>query len=134
MIKLIFESFYEFILVLIRWFKEIYLCVKEDFIKAMEYEADYNKEGVKEMKLDETTNMMLSEDYKERFKAEYLQLKIRITGLSNMLKRYKEGTLTFKPTCSYELLHTQLVYMECYLNTLEERAKIEGIKLKGGVE
>ncbi|WP_243157318.1 crAss001_48 related protein [Clostridium perfringens] len=134
MIKLIFKSFYEFILVLIRWFKEIYLCVKEDFIKAMEYEADYNKEGVKEMKLDETTNMMLSEDYKERFKAEYLQLKIRITGLSNMLKRYKEGTLTFKPTCSYELLHTQLVYMECYLNTLEERAKIEGIKLKGGVE
>lgn len=134
MIKLIFESFYEFILILIRWFKEIYLCVKEDFIKAMEYEADYNKEGVKEMKLDETTNMMLSEDYKERFKAEYLQLKIRITGLSNMLKRYKEGTLTFKPTCSYELLHTQLVYMECYLNTLEERAKIEGIKLKGGVE
>ncbi|EDS80786.1 conserved hypothetical protein, partial [Clostridium perfringens C str. JGS1495] len=36
--------------------------------------------------------------------------------------------------CSYELLHTQLVYMECYLNTLEERAKIEGIELKGEVE
>ena len=46
-----------------------------------------------------------------------------------MLKKYKEGTLTFEPTCSYELLHTQLVYMECYLNTLEERAKIEGIEL-----
>lgn len=82
------------------------------------------------MKLNETVKMMASEDYKERFKAEYLQLKIRIEGLSNMLKKYKEGTLTFEPICSYELLHTQLVYMECYLNTLEERAKIEGIELE----
>ncbi|WP_283706901.1 crAss001_48 related protein [Clostridium perfringens] len=81
------------------------------------------------MKLNETAKMMVSEDYKERFKAEYLQLKIRITGLSNMLKKYKEGTLTFKPSCSYELLHTQLVYMECYLSTLEERAEIENIDL-----
>ena len=81
------------------------------------------------MKLSETAKMMVSEDYKERFRAEYLQLKIRITGLSNMLKKYKEGTLTFKPSCSYELLHTQLVYMECYLNTLEERSEIENIDL-----
>ena len=85
-------------------------------------------------KLNETAKMMVSADYKERFKAEYLQLKIRITGLSNMLKKYKEGRLTFKPNCSYELLHTQLVYMECYLNTLEERVKIEGIELEGEVE
>lgn len=83
------------------------------------------------MKLNETVSMMNSEDYKERFKAEYLQLKIRITGLSNMLEKYKEETLLFKPSCSYELLHTQLVYMECYLNTLEERANIEGIDLGG---
>lgn len=33
MIKLIFKSFYEFILVLIRWLKEIYLYIKEDFYK-----------------------------------------------------------------------------------------------------
>ena len=83
----------------------------------------------KKIELNETVQMMVSTDYKERFRAEYLQLKIRITGLSNMLKKYKEGTLTFKPSCSYELLHTQLVYMECYLNTLEERAKIENIDL-----
>lgn len=84
----------------------------------------------KKLQLNETVQMMASTDYKERFKAEYLQLKIRIEGLSNMLKKYKEGTLTFEPNCSYELLHTQLVYMECYLNTLEERAKIEGIELE----
>ena len=46
-----------------------------------------------------------------------------------MLKKYKEGTLGFKPNCDYDLLHTQLVYMECYMNVLEERAKVEGIKL-----
>nr|DAE86138.1 MAG TPA: hypothetical protein [Caudoviricetes sp.] len=81
------------------------------------------------MVLKETVEMMESKEYKERFKAEYYQLKIRMNGLSNMLKKYKEGTLTFKPSCSYELLHTQLVYMECYLNSLEERAAIEKIEL-----
>lgn len=81
------------------------------------------------MELKETVEMMESKEYKERFKAEYYQLKIRMNGLSNMLKKYKEGTLTFEPSCSYELLHTQLVYMECYLNSLEERAAIEKIEL-----
>ena len=56
------------------------------------------------MKLNETVEMMNSQDFKERFKAEYLQLKIRMEGLSNMLKKYKEGILNFKPKCSYELL------------------------------
>lgn len=75
------------------------------------------------MKLDETVKMMNSQDFKERFKAEYLQLKIRMEGLSNMLKKYKEGTLNFKPKCSYEILYRQLVHMEGYLNVLKERAK-----------
>lgn len=72
---------------------------------------------------------MVSEDYKERFKAEYLQLKIRIDGLYNMLSKYKEGTLTFKPSCSYDLLDKQLFAMQMYLLLLEERAEIEGIEL-----
>lgn len=81
------------------------------------------------MELNETIEMMNSNDYKERFRGEYLQLKIRIIGLRNMLKKYREGTLNFKPSCSYELLHTQLVFMERYLNSLEERAIVEEIKL-----
>ena len=79
----------------------------------------------------DTNQMMESLDYKERFRTEYLQLKIRINRLSNMLKKYKVGALTFNPSCSYELLYKQLIYMECYLNTLEERAKIENIDLGG---
>ena len=31
-----------------------------------------------EMKLQDTMSMMVSDDYKERFKAEYYQLKIRL--------------------------------------------------------
>ena len=81
------------------------------------------------MKLMDTIKLMLSADFKDRFKAEYHQLNIRIAGLSNMLVKYQEGTLNFKPNCSYEILHAQLVYMEAYRNILEERAKIENIDL-----
>ena len=82
------------------------------------------------MELKDTIEMMVSVDYKERFKAEYLQLKIRLTGLSNMIKKYKAGTLTFKPSCSYDLLNGQLKSMEMYAKYLEERAEIENIELR----
>lgn len=82
------------------------------------------------MELKETIEMMVSVDYKERFKAEYLQLKIRINGLRNMLKKYKVGALTFKPSCSYDLLNGQLKSMEMYAQYLEERAEIENIELR----
>ena len=81
------------------------------------------------MKLIDTVEMMNSENYKERFRAEYFQLDIRINGLSNMLEKYKEGTLAFTPSCSYEVLYTQLVHMKNYKRSLEERAKIENIIL-----
>ena len=82
------------------------------------------------MELKDTIEMMGSEDYKERFEAEYLQLKIRINGLRNMLKKYKAGTLTFKPSCSYDLLNGQLKAMEMYAQYLKERAEIENIELE----
>jgi hypothetical protein len=73
---------------------------------------------------------MNSPDYKERFKAEYLQLKIRAEGLAAMLEKYKAGTLNFKPSCSYDLLNGQLRVMTQYKMTLEERARIENIDLE----
>lgn len=81
------------------------------------------------MELVETINLMNSEDYKERFKAEYYQTKIRYDKLHRMLIKYQANTLTFKPTCSYELLKEQAMYMGNYLRTLEVRAEIEGIEL-----
>lgn len=81
------------------------------------------------MELNETIKMMNSEDYKERFKAEYLQLKIRINELSIMLVKYKNGELNFIPSCSYDLLNGQLKAMKMYASYLEERSKIENINI-----
>lgn len=81
------------------------------------------------MKLNETVKMMNSEDFKERFKAEFYQLTIRMEGLSSMLIKYREGTLPFVPKCSYDLLKAQLMAMDMYLEFLEDRALIEDIKL-----
>jgi hypothetical protein len=81
------------------------------------------------MKLNETVEMMNSGDYKERFKGEYLQLKIRMDGLSAMLKKYKAGELNFTPSCSYDLLNGQLKAMSTYASYLEERAEIEDIDI-----
>jgi hypothetical protein len=82
------------------------------------------------MELKETFDMMTSPNYKDWFKGEYLQLRIRIKGLKTMLEKYKAGILPFKPTCSYELLNKQLNTMELYVMCLEERAKIEDIDLE----
>lgn len=81
------------------------------------------------IELKDTCEGMTSPDYKERFKAEYLQLTIRMKGLANMLEKYKAGTLPFKPSCSYELLSKQLNSMNLYKLCLEERAIIEDIDL-----
>jgi len=82
------------------------------------------------MKLNETVEMMNNADYKERFRGEYLQLKIRMEGLSNMLKKYKTGELNFTPSCSYDLLNGQFKAMDLYASYLEERAVIEDINLE----
>ena len=81
------------------------------------------------MELKDTVELMNSNNFKERFKAEYYQLKIRIEGLRTILDKYKNGTLNFTPNSSYEIFFTQLIYMELYLDKLEERAKLENIEL-----
>ena len=81
------------------------------------------------MELKETVEMMNSKDYKERFKAEYYQTKIRYEKLNNMLIKYEAKTLDFTPTCSIEKLEDQLYYMNEYLRILKIRAEIEEINL-----
>jgi hypothetical protein len=79
--------------------------------------------------LNGTIPLMQSEDYKDRFKAEYYQTKIRCDKLHKMLVRYSAGTLDFEPSCPIELLEDQEEYMRCYLASLEIRAEIEKIDL-----
>ena len=79
--------------------------------------------------LKDTVEMMVSDDYKERFVAEYTQLKIRYDKLYAVLEKYAADKLDFKPTCPIEILYEQLDHMEAYLSVLETRAKYEGIDL-----
>ena len=81
------------------------------------------------MKLNETVKMMNSDDYKERFKAEYYQLKIRVNGLKKMLDKWDNGELNFTPTCPREIYDDQMEYMINYMTVLANRAYIEHIDL-----
>ena len=82
------------------------------------------------MELKDTVEMMNSEDYKERFKAEYFQTKTRYDSLSKMLIKLEAGTLDFTPTCSKLILLQQKRHMSEYLHDLEIRAEVEGISLE----
>jgi len=84
------------------------------------------------MELKDTIKLMESEDFKDRFRAEYFQLKNRYNRLNAMLYKMENGKLDFTPKCSYELLRTQWVIMGTYLSLLEERARVEDISLKNG--
>lgn len=81
------------------------------------------------MELKDTIKLMNSDDYKDRFKAEYYQTKIRYDKLHKMLIKYEAGTLGFEPTCPIEILERQACYMGNYLKCLEVRAEIEKVEL-----
>ena len=81
------------------------------------------------MELNDTIKLMNSTDYKDRFKAEYYQVKIRHDKLGAMLKKYDKNELDFKPKCSYTLLLNQYKVMGEYLAILMLRAGIEEIEL-----
>ena len=76
-----------------------------------------------------TVELMQSEDYKDRFKAEYYQTKMRYDKLDALTVKYEAGVLDFTPACSLELLKEQKGYMGNYIRCLKIRAEIEGIKL-----
>lgn len=81
------------------------------------------------MELKNTIELMSSENYEERFKAEYYQTKIRYDKLHIMIVKYEAGTLDFEPKCSLQILKQQAAFMGQYLYTLELRAQIENIEL-----
>ena len=97
------------------------------------------------MELKDTVEMMNSGDYKERFKAEYLQTKIRYEKLKTFNTKIEAAqrvqfsgphvrNLNFTLTepvhdCPFELLREQQAVMGEYLHLLELRAEIEKIDL-----
>lgn len=85
------------------------------------------------MELKETVELMNSEDYKERFIAEYHQVKIRYEKLKNFCNKIEVETMLGKEVtkhdCPLELLREQQKYMGLYLSILEKRALIENVVL-----
>lgn len=95
--------------------------------KIKEKKEENNKE------LKEKVELMNSEDYKERFIAEYHQVKIRYEKLKNFCNKIEVeemlGKEVTKHDCPLELLREQQKYMGLYLSVLEKRALIENIVL-----
>ena len=92
------------------------------------------------MTLSSTVEMMCSDDYKERFKAEYYQTKIRYEKLKAFNTKIEAARRTQyygqvpvvdmpKHDCPEELLLDQQTAMGNYLHILEVRAQIEGVTL-----
>ncbi len=87
------------------------------------------------MTLRDTFPMMCDDDYKERFKAEYYQVKIRLEKLRRFNARidaahqYPTKCEMPKHDCPSDVLYKQERIMGDYLDVLEMRAAIEGIEL-----
>ena len=81
--------------------------------------------------LEDTAELMKSADYKERFVAEYSQVKIRYEKLKWFCNRIEVAQMmkTEEPKhdCPLELLREQQKYMGMYLSVLEKRVLIENI-------
>ena len=99
-----------------------------------EYDPIYDKVW----ELDDTATLM-TEDYRKRFIAEYLQAKIRYERLRIFLAKWRACQLKdinirdvvgFVPTTPLSVLEDQAEFMDRYLRVLEVRAAIDDIDLK----
>lgn len=117
-------------------FKEFSLCKDEESPCLLFYE----EKETNCTDFDHTIEMMLSSDYRERFKAEYYQTKIRYEKLKAfcnrieaahiMNARREQATVVMpKHDVPYDILREQQKIMGEYLHTLEIRAVIEDIRL-----
>ena len=91
--------------------------------------ANNHKEDnkVKTYTMNDAVKMVLSEDYKERFIAEYVETKIRYERLHNIIIKWCAGRADF--VTDIDLLEEQTKHMGNYLKTLEIRAVKEDIEL-----
>lgn len=74
------------------------------------------------MKLDETIGLMCSDDYRDRLKAEYLQLVIRLRNIQNYWANMEDK---LSPIGSYIL--EQIGAMKAYRLILKKRLYAEGL-------
>lgn len=82
------------------------------------------------MKLSETINLMTSDDWKDRFVAEYAQLVIRLSKLEDVLNNTSDTYVAVDDGRVRALMLKQRDAMESYKMCLEKRADIAGIDLR----
>lgn len=85
--------------------------------------------GDDRMNLSDTIPFMLSDDWRDRFIGEYLQLKIRREKLHKLVVKREVGKLDFNTPISLESWQSQEWHMKMYLDELEKQAAIHGIEL-----
>lgn len=73
--------------------------------------------------------LILSDDYKERFKGEAYEVNRRIIALEKVLEDSSRGKLGFKLESGEPVLKKQLSAMVEYRNYLLLRARLESIEL-----
>lgn len=93
--------------------------VSADVAKSEYAERDGGSDGMIDLK--DTVDDMLSDDYKDRLRAEYRQLTARLGRPKATLGRMDAGTLRGQ----------QASAMSVYARILRERAAIEGVELNG---
>lgn len=81
------------------------------------------------MELKDTVKLMTSDDWKDRFIAEYLQTKIRYEKLHAIIIRREVGKCEFETPIPLESWNMQAQHMGMYLRELEKQAVIHGIAL-----
>lgn len=81
------------------------------------------------MELKDTLELMTSNDYKDRFRAEYWQTKIRYNKLFEIVTDYDIKKTSFNEPANIKLFRKQAKAMLNYLDALLTIAEIEKIKL-----
>lgn len=94
-----------------------------------ESEKDENVKEDKDLDISKYSALTTDPDFKVRLRAEYHEVRIRLTKLLQMLDKWKKGELNFTPKCSRALLTEQAKFMERYMSILKIRAHIEGVNL-----
>lgn len=79
------------------------------------------------MELKDTVKLMLSDDWRERMLAEWLQLKIRQERLVGFINAAEQGKTKFASEEGRKLLKKQRLGMEKYKTVLEYRMTEAGI-------
>ncbi len=81
------------------------------------------------MELKDTVDLMLSDNWKDRLKAEYWQTKIRYEKLHKLIIKEEAGKNESELPAPFRWYKDQATAMGAYLYWLECRAELDGVEL-----